>query len=158
MKEMNNMKSTKDVKNVKDAKDIKNVSSIKKTIKLSRVLFICISSVLFFAAGCGSMNSSFDCPNKPGVMCRSLDQVNSMVDHGEIGRDVGVRKENIGNFHPVYTLSNGETTKAPLRTGERIARIWIAPYQDLQGNYHDEGMLYTVVSSSHWEVPKEVKE
>ena len=33
---------------------------------------------------CTTMNSSFDCPNKAGVSCKSLDQINGMVDSGQV--------------------------------------------------------------------------
>lgn len=107
-------------------------------------------------AGCGgALNSNFDCPNKPGVMCRSLDQVNSMVNRGELGKDDGIRKAGTEGFSHVVSILK---TTRPLRANDQVMRIWIAPYQDKDGNYHDEGMLYTVVAQSHWQAPAEVKE
>lgn len=35
-------------------------------------------------SGCASMNTDFDCPKASPVMCKSLDEVNEMVDYGEL--------------------------------------------------------------------------
>jgi hypothetical protein len=45
-----------------------------------------IISTLGLLAGCAGLNSQFDCPMPPGVMCKSLDEVNRMVDQGKLGR------------------------------------------------------------------------
>lgn len=101
---------------------------------------------------CGTMNSSFDCPNKAGVMCKSLDQVNTMVDNGQIrGRSqMSVVSEN-GNldFTP-YPETTGYFPGQPIRYGETVQRIWVTPYEDAEGNYHDDSTLYTVVKKGRW--------
>ena len=123
-------------------------------IKKIRPTFIFVSAIL---AGCSSMNSGFDCPNKPGVNCRSLGQVNDMIDRGTLGKDIttdaytpkfNITKPKIDRVNPFYAL----------RSGEQVVRIWIAPYQDVQNNYHDASTLYTVVNKSNWNVPKEIND
>jgi hypothetical protein len=41
----------------------------------------------FLLPGCADLNSNFDCLMKPGVVCKSLDEVNSLVDQGKLGSD-----------------------------------------------------------------------
>ncbi len=119
---------------------------------------IFILTLITFLSGCSSMNSSFDCHNKPGVTCRSLDQVNDMVDRGLIGREINISKSN-----PAY-LTMKELNKQnlnrlnSLRQGEQVVRVWVAPYQDVSSNYHNESTLYTVVRKNNWAVPKEITE
>lgn len=120
-------------------------------------------SVIVFLSGCSSMNSSFVCPYKSGVMCRSLDQVNDMVDRGIIGAE-RVEKTKTSRSY-LSALSVGEINKqtmngrfSSLRAGEQVVRIWIAPYQDVNGNYHNESTIYTVVRKNNWDVPKEITE
>ena len=51
-----------------------------------KLFHTCLGLSLFgLLSGCSSLNSEFDCPMKPGVMCQSLDQVNTMVDQGKLG-------------------------------------------------------------------------
>ena len=106
------------------------------------------------------MNSSFDCPNKPGVSCHSLDQVNDMVDKGIIGKELGFKGHNTQKFHVPggFNIGNSAGATSPLRTGEQVVRIWTAPYQDVYGNYHNEGVIYTVVNKNTWFAPKEITE
>ena len=57
---------------------------------------------------------------------------------------------------PLSTPVVEETLIAPnenLRTKERIARIWIAPYVDLEGVYREGGWVRVVVTPAHWRLP-----
>lgn len=114
--------------------------------------------VLISLTGCAGMNSQFDCPMKPGVSCRSLDQVNAKVDRGEI---TGESTELTYHPRPKYMSSHqtqltqsvtfsGLQTRKPLRYGESVQRIWIAPFEDTSGNYHQESDVYTIVKPGHW--------
>ncbi len=125
------------------------------------MLFPLFLFFLFFLSGCSSMNSLFDCPHKPGVMCRSLDQVNDMVDREVFGNKASIPKVKTPKFSFLgsNTSSVGtvkQSIKKPLRIGEQVVKIWIAPYQDVQGNYHNESEIYTVVNKNQWAVPKEI--
>ncbi len=42
--------------------------------------------------GCQTYNSSFACPDAKGAKCVSMDQVDMMIDSGEIERFSGVNK------------------------------------------------------------------
>jgi len=112
-----------------------------------------MSIVLF---GCSEMNSQFDCPMKPGIRCESISSINARVDRGEIGHTKSISTPNnkmpampiykdssIGRYH---YLARGE----PLRYGETVQRVWVAPFEDKQGNYHQESDIYTVVKPGHW--------
>ena len=106
--------------------------------------------------GCSEMNTQFDCPMKPGIRCESIDSINARVDRGEIGRArltpasatnlqqmPMYKNSNIGNYR---LSSKGE----PLRYGETVQRLWVAPFEDKEGNYHQESDIYTVVKPGHW--------
>ncbi len=114
--------------------------------------------MMILLSGCAEMNSKFDCPMKPGVSCSSLDQVNAKVDRGEIGSstteptDYTSVKNNSFNqtqsMKPVYMVS--PSVRKPLRYGETVQRIWIAPFEDTSGNYHQESDIYTISKPGHW--------
>ncbi len=128
--------------------------------KLTTIMLIMAS---FLLNACAS--SSFDCPNRAGVMCKSLDQVNDMVDDGEIrGRTQQVSQiktnektqnqnnsssDSASDFEP-YSIANGYYPGAPLRYGETVQRVWVAPYEDTENNYHDASLIYTIVKEGHW--------
>lgn len=101
------------------------------------------------------MNSSFDCPNKAGVRCKSLDQINSMVNNGQI-RSHGVMTNNVPvvsvTDHPEFQAFKGSMKGYSLiRYRETVQRIWIAPYEDTEGNYHLESYMYAVMKGGQWQ-------
>lgn len=111
-----------------------------------------------FITACATMNDHFDCPNKAGVSCKSLDQINDMVDNGRIrGRaqqaDGDVKNSKTYSSHAEFStfpaLHSLQESK-PIRHGETIQRIWIAPFEDEEGNYHSDSLMYTVMRSGYW--------
>lgn len=104
-------------------------------------------------SGCSGMNANFDCPMKNGVRCESLDQVNARVDRGDIGRgemqsvSLQATQQNPVNRHVQARLV---VAGEPLRYGETVQRVWIAPYEDTSGNYHQESEVYTVARPGKW--------
>lgn len=126
--------------------------------KLKRSSCYCILPfLLLLLSSCAEMNSKFDCPMKAGVSCESLDQVNERVDRGEIGS----AKEMAGrstlqtmSYDPLPQTpcaSFGKcSTHPPLREGESVQHIWVAPFEDQSGNYHEDSSIYTVVKEGHW--------
>jgi conjugal transfer pilus assembly protein TraV len=119
-----------------------------KKIILTLILF----SITGFLTACSSMNSGFDCPNKAGVMCKSVDQINGMVDTGQLqGRTQQVTET--GQFNTefqLYTIAAQYYPGAPLRYGETVQRIWVAPYEDTEKNYHQDSVMYSIVKDGHW--------
>lgn len=119
-------------------------------------------SAVFLLSGCASLNSNFDCPMKPGVMCESLDQVNMQVDQGALGsastaspcktcHTMKIGQSNVNNNNlKQYTPSVTIPSDTPVRTRETVMRIWMAPYEDKSGNYYQSTVLYTVVKPGYW--------
>lgn len=83
-----------------------------------------ILSVIVLSA-CAEMNSTFDCPMKPGVRCESIDLINERVERGELGKSIT----------PSYQ-------DKMLNDPDNTMRIWIAPYTDQEGNHHTGHYIY----------------
>lgn len=119
-----------------------------------KAIFTILSVIL--VVSCSEMNSQFDCPMKSGIHCESIDSVNSRIDRGEIGH-VGMisSSDNRLDQMPIYKNSNiaSSTTSFkgdPLRYGETVQRVWVAPFEDRQGNYHQESNIFTVSKPGNW--------
>jgi conjugal transfer pilus assembly protein TraV len=113
---------------------------------LRKILLILL---ITFLSGCAHLNSEFDCPMKPGISCESLDKVNARIDRGEIGNDESC--SNISISPPSYlTASNIKNSRHPLRFSETVMRVWVAPFEDTSGNYHQESEIFTVVKPGAW--------
>lgn len=109
----------------------------------------------FGLSACTVMNSSFDCPNKAGVNCKSLDQINSMVDSGQIrGRMLQTSdpyaKINSNTEFQSISATTMTLSGQPVRYCENVQRIWIAPFEDNEGNYHQDSVMYAVMTDGYW--------
>lgn len=109
---------------------------------------------LISLTACTSMNSSLDCPNRAGTNCKSLDQINAMVDGGS-SSSTGSQTNQIANINDAAQFQSFPSLAsyypgAPLRYGETVQRIWVAPYEDTAGNYHQDSMMYVIMQRGHW--------
>jgi len=114
-----------------------------------------ISAIVTLLAGCSGMNSKFGCPYKDIGGCRSMGEVNQSISSGEYAG---------GKYRPSASTSGGSKVAAsptgmgevaplpgqPIRYGETVQRVWIAPYEDKDGNYHEPAYVFTVLEHSHW--------
>ena len=123
-------------------------------MKQSAVVTLLLINIGMLSA-CTTMNSSFDCPNKATLSCKSLDQINGMVDSGQIrGRtqmDVvaGEKSADSAEFRS-FPESASFIPGQPIRYGETVQRIWIAPYEDTEGVYHQDSLIYAIMKEGHW--------
>lgn len=87
-----------------------------------------ISSVVL--TGCSTLNESFDCPAPQGGSCKRMDQVYDMV-----------------NGHESLAVAPHRSPLVKSQAG--VMRLWIAPYDDADGNYHRASEVYSVVEETH---------
>lgn len=105
-------------------------------------LFI-LTMVNFLLCSCAQLNDSFDCPMKPGIQCKSLDEVNTLVDRGAF-------KERKACADEISSIDFTVDEVQPLRYGETVQRLWIAPYEDQTGNYHKVSEIFVITKPGHW--------
>ncbi len=102
-------------------------------------------------AGCGELNSQFTCPMKPGVTCQSLDEVNTLVDQGKLTQSKPAPSAETTLTMDIHYLADaGDSSDSIKRNPETVMRLWIAPYQDKQGNYFSAHIVYHVIQPGHW--------
>jgi conjugal transfer pilus assembly protein TraV len=118
-------------------------------MKRRKVFGTALVGLFAIVSGCASLNSQFDCPMKPGVMCKSLDEVNTMVDQGKLGgksQAANLSSLSSSNIAPTFIIPCSH----PTRSCETVARVWIAPYEDSDGDYYAPSLLYRIVKPSQW--------
>lgn len=131
------------------------VKKIKKYYKLATVISLLISVTLL--SGCAGMNGKFACDATAGDSCTPVSIVNrnaqagdydNVDNSGDLGtasqQNFGYASKDVG--YNVTTPIPGE----PVRFGESVQRIWIAPYKDSSQNFHEPSYVYTVLNKSHW--------
>ena len=111
--------------------------------------------------GCAGMNSKFGCNAVAGDSCTPVSVVNRNAAAGDYDN-----MESGGSTNASASQSNTQTygyegtdvgynvatpmPGQPVRFGETVQRIWLAPYQDNAGNYHEPSYVYTVLEKPHW--------
>lgn len=125
---------------------------------MNSLKYIAGISIILCLSGCTGMNAKFDCTkvDGAGMGCTSMQSVNKQADEGVFAsEDPSFNKENTKTKNQKVVLPQGLALNAPkpgdpVRFAESIQQIWIAPYQDKNGNYHEPSLIYTVVYPSHW--------
>lgn len=115
---------------------------------MTRLKILCLSLGCFLA-GCATLNSSFECPRKPGVNCKSLREVNHMVDEGQLDTQHDVKSLqhlDISSSLPSQMDKNESISRLP----EQVLAIWIAPFTDVAGRYHTAHTVYSVIHPGSW--------
>lgn len=130
-----------------------------KHTKLITIIFLC--ATLGSLTGCAGMNSKFGCNAVAGDSCTPVSVVNQKANAGDYDnvqsggsidnsasqsstQTYGYAGQNVG--YNVTTPMPGQ----PVRFGETVQRIWLAPYQDNAGNYHEPSYVYAVLEKPHW--------
>ena len=105
-------------------------------------------------SGCSSSSESFDTKPGQGVGFRSISEVNKMVERGKID---GLSSSNEVVIAPIVTVDKPSMVDfVPLgdskvmRRPEEHIRVWVAPYQDGSGNFHEGSVVHTLLNHGTW--------
>lgn len=108
--------------------------------------------------GCASTMSGLDgetkfaCKAPEGVSCASLSGVyaNAVADNLP-----ALRKEGKGEGEALPAKSGEIIGRAPssgdpIRTRPKVLRVWIAPWEDSDGDLHDQSYIYVLADPGRW--------
>jgi conjugal transfer pilus assembly protein TraV len=126
-----------------------------------------IASFCLTLCSCSTTSETFDCKEGKGVGCKSISEVNHMVDQGALGeRDVvsttpspifivptGFSEDKAANIPAEISLMDGVAVH---RVSEEHLRVWMAPFQDEQGNLHEGSVIHTVLKPGYWQLQRGV--
>ena len=109
-------------------------------------------------SGCAGMNSNFDCPLGTSTSCKSVGQVNQMVNQGDFNTKGHATSTQAST--PQLEGSLPYKIGDPIWIPATIVRVWIAPFVDSNNVYHQSWQtLYVSAKKGHWlgSPPKVVK-
>jgi len=118
-------------------------------IALAAMLTGCASSL----SGIGG-SERYACKAPEGALCTSVSGVYSNSLHGVITDGRTAAKVMTGS-----PSSYGATGHAPIKRGDspdglrsspRVLRLWIAPWEDADGDLHEESVVHVVVDNGRW--------
>lgn len=113
-----------------------------------RLTILLASSVLLAQlAGCASTlgldQSSYACKAPDGVSCTSLSGVHANLSAKPVDQ-AGISRGEVAGVAP--------SAGTPLRSNPNVLRIWLAPWEDADGDLHDQSYLYVVADPGRWAV------
>ena len=99
--------------------------------------------------------SKFACKAPDGVTCSSLSGIYANAVANNLP---ALRKERKGDQPSSNQPKEGEITGQvatagdPLRVQPKVLRVWIAPWEDADGDLHDLSYLYVVANPGRWAI------
>ena len=121
--------------------------------RLLIVKYFIVPILTVFLSGCMGMGSKFDCNVDSGGRCIPMHHVNQMANYGaftekpyKADKLILTEKKENKNIQNTYGT-------VPIRSSEKIQQIWIGPYEDANGNYHEGSYVYAVVKKGSWTSP-----
>ena len=124
---------------------------------------VLIFGALFLTGCLGVYDDDFDCGVGKGVGCRSISQVNEMVNRGQVPLPETPAEETastdessdldphlkIDHLPPLEFLSAQSGMKVK-RIPEKTLRLWIAPHEVEDGSFVEETYVNLVLSPGRW--------
>jgi|TARA_R110000850_G_scaffold72729_1_gene159867 conjugal transfer pilus assembly protein TraV len=136
-----------------------------------------VGGLLTALSGCSSLNigsSEYACPGMPnGVQCMSARDVYAATNDGQVPRPMSpdeaeakaegnLDESGQGAAAPGSTRSAGDEVintyvaprlpnkPVPIRTPAQVMRIWVAPWEDTNGDLIVTGYIYTEIEPRRW--------
>lgn len=106
--------------------------------------------VVLALSGCSVAKEQFDCKYSAGIGCRSITEVNKMVTDGTLG--------STNTINPKVSVANSKVTTlnaepiAVKRVTEQYLRVWLAPFEDSEGHFHEDAIIHTVLRPGCWQI------
>lgn len=109
----------------------------------------------------GIGQGDFSCPGGvDGVRCMSARQVYQATESSDYVKTIAESDKSETGKTAIVTdhIQNGTSQVAvpsieqpiPIRTQAKVMRIWMAPWEDDDGDLHADGYLYTEIESRRW--------
>lgn len=133
---------------------------------MGRYLILLILSVMLSACSLTGLDSSDDlaCKAPDGVSCMSATGVytNSLSDNLPAQRSVSSAESSSSSTSeanaPTNSMSKDSAirraqipgTGTAIRSAPRVLRLWVAPWEDSDGDLHDQFYVYLTVDPGRW--------
>ena len=127
--------------------------------RLTRMATLTLPLLLSACSGLQTGSSAYGCSGMPeGVRCQSAREVYTLTSEEASGLALDTPEQWV---RPLTSSVAGQGAhpelppldqSLPLRTPARVLRIWIAPWEDNQGDLNHPGYLFTEIEPRRWSV------
>ncbi len=109
---------------------------------------------IFLLSACSVSKENFDCPAGKGVGCRSISEVNEMVNQRTLNPTKKDTQKAAKDMSSAFLSADDFSTEGMIieRVKEAHLRVWVAPFQDEQGQFHEASVIHAVLKPGFWQV------
>lgn len=115
------------------------------------VIILALSGCASSLSGVGG-DAHYACHAPEGAQCTSVSGVYANSIHGTAQRNV--LPETLRPLKtPLHTTATEKSAAEPdpaLRSNPRLLRVWIAPWEDSDGDLHEAAKVHMLVDTGHW--------
>lgn len=114
-------------------------------------------------SGCASLMSGFGgseryaCKAPEGVTCTSVSGAYANSTHGmpQAAQLPAARPPALPAFYGATSIAPGGAgasmaSATRIRSNPRLLRVWVAPWEDSDGDLHEEAIVHVIVDSGRW--------
>jgi conjugal transfer pilus assembly protein TraV len=97
--------------------------------------------------------TKFSCKAPDGVTCSSLSGVyaNAVANNlPALRKEEKLASQAKGDGRNDSITGRVQDSGTPIRTQSKVLRIWIAPWEDSDGDLHDQSYVYVVADTGRW--------
>ena len=126
--------------------------------KRAKSLISLLSFVLLSA--CAVSTESFDCKPGKGVGCKSIHEVNQLLNEQNLGakdsatdaQSLAPALETSAFSMPIPEHLKDKDLLLLQRVPERALSIWFAPFTDAEGHLHEASTVHVLLKPSTWQI------
>lgn len=111
----------------------------------NKILTLVLAHVISLT-GCSVMNQEYDCPLQKTASCISLAEMDDKITYDMLGE----QKQANNNPDTVQGVFFSKESLEQTRKDESPLKIWVAPYIDQNGNFHDANYVYVASKDAAW--------
>jgi len=123
-------------------------------------LTLTILAVAGIIQGCAIGKSDFDCKSGvDGVRCLSAREVYQATESSDYVKTKAENEQSDDKKPQPISFGQQKNSQVavpsidqpiPIRTQAKVMRIWMAPWEDDDGDLHADGFMYTEIESRRW--------
>lgn len=122
-----------------------------RTVTLLPVMLLALSGCASSLSGVGGAGH-YACHAPEGAQCTSVSGVYANSIHGTQPRHAPSETQHLHKAPASMAAAEQSSTEADaeLRSKPRLLRVWIAPWEDSDGDLHEANSVHMLVDSGHW--------
>ena len=123
-----------------------------------RIRYWLVSPLLLALAGCaGTMSGldgqgKFSCKAPDGISCASLSGVYANAVQNNLPGQRPPMEAAKGEAAAPKITHQAPSSGEPIRSAQKVRRVWLAPWEDDEEVFHDQSYFYLVTDPGRWQV------